>query len=320
MNSTHCRTIAAGLFLGAVAVSTASSQNGPPPAVEWLTGKAREATLSKPAPWLQLVDRSTLMLGRYRLKAGAKDGQNPHDRDEAYFVVSGKGSFTASGETRKVTAGDLVFVAAKAKHRFHDITEDLDLLVMFSTAVPTTGGMAAKPQPTEQTPFEENSARGSTRIFYWFGPDSAGQVCMNYGRPRWRQPFAQFLNKPAGKRWRCGENFWTTLDTNMDLTIGGVSVPIGQYYVAMQNTKERGLELVLLAPQKVRLRRLDAYEANKTTGGLLVPLTHKKAGLHAGHLRIELSTNANKRDTGTLAITFGGHLLQASVSMKPTRK
>jgi hypothetical protein len=32
-------------------------------------------------------------------------------------------------------------------------------------------------------------------------------------------------DKPAGKRWRFGENFWTTLDTNMELTIGGVKVP-----------------------------------------------------------------------------------------------
>ncbi|MFT4513807.1 MAG: hypothetical protein ACI91B_002513 [Planctomycetota bacterium] len=234
-------------------------------------------------------------------------------------MVEGKGSFTAAGETREISKGDLVFVAAKASHHFHDITKDLDLLVMFSSAVPITGGMVAAPKPTEQTPFPENSPRGATRIFYWFGHDSAGQVAMQYGRARWQQQFAQFLSKPSGSRWRCGENFWTTLDPNMPLTIGGTEVPVDLYYVALQNDKKRGLELVLLAPQKIRKQRLDAYEANKTTGGLTIPLKRSAARPSAGRLSIELKVAAKQRDRGALEISFGGNLLRADVVMHPHR-
>ena len=310
----------ASLLALTMTLDFAASQNAPPPPVEWLTGKQREAALAKQSTWLPLLDRSTLSIGRYRLRAGGKDGQSPHDQDEVYFVVAGKGQFTAAGETRDISKGDLVFVAAKATHRFHDVTEDLDLLVMFSSAVPITGGMVAAPPPTEQTPFPENSPRGATRIFYWFGPDSAGQVAMQYGRARWKQQYAQFLSKPSGQRWRCGENFWTTLDTNMPLVIGGTKGPIGLYYVAMQNDKQRGLELVLLDPQQIRKQRLDAYEVTKTTGGLIIPLKRSPAQPSAGRLSIELTVTKKERDRGALEISFGGNLLRADVVMHPHRK
>ncbi|MCK5944476.1 MAG: cupin domain-containing protein, partial [Planctomycetes bacterium] len=296
-----------------------AAQQGPPPAVEWRVGADAEQAAAKATPWVPMLSRSTLSVGRYRLKAGSRDGQSPHDRDEVYFVVSGKGSFTAAGETRELRGGDLVFVAGKATHHFHDITEDLDLLVMFSDAVPTTGGMIAGPKPTEQTPYPETSARGSTRIFYWFGPDSAGQVAIDFGRPRWNGRYGTFLGQPSGRRWRFGENFWTTLDTNMALTLGGVEVPVGGYYCVLQNDPEHGLQLVLLDPDVVRAQRLDAYEANKTTGGILVPLQKGEAKVPAGRLEVELTVDRERRDTGRMRVRFGSNELTAALRMHPHR-
>jgi len=290
------------------------------PSSEWRIGADLAAKLKKDAAWIALIDRSTLSVGRYRLKANAKDNQRPHDLDEIYYVVAGKAQFTAAGETRALKQGDVVFVAARAKHHFHDIEEDLDVLVLFSTAVATTGGMAAGPKPTKQTPYAENSARGATRIFYWFGPDSAGQVAIHYGRPRWQAQYGQFLGKPSNKRWRLGENFWTTLDTNMELTVGGVKVPTGQYHMVLQNVPKRGLELVLLDPALVRKQRLDAYEASKTSGGLRIPLSMQVAKVRAGRLAMELTVDRKQRDRGELAITFGSHLLRAEVQMHPDDK
>lgn len=298
----------------------ATAQQGPPPAVVWRVGAEAEQALAKATAWVPMLGRSTLSVGRYRLKAGSQDGQSPHDRDEIYFVVSGAGSFTAGGETRQLKAGDLVFVAAKAKHHFHDITEDLDLLVMFSDAVPTTGGMIAGPKPTEQTPYPETSARGSTRIFYWYGPDSAGQVAIDYGRPRWNGRYSQFLSKPSARRWRFGENFWTTLDTNMALNVGGVDVPIGAYYCVVQHDAEAGLQLVLLDPDEVRAQRLDAFEAGKTKGGILIGLQQGSAAVPTGRLEIALEVDRARRDAGTLRIRFGKHELSAAVKMHPHRK
>ncbi len=84
--------------------------------------------------YLQFFSNSDLRSGIYHLKAGARDGQSPHSEDEIYHVLSGKGSFTAGDEETAVTAGSVIFVAKNVEHRFHDIEEDLTILVFFASA------------------------------------------------------------------------------------------------------------------------------------------------------------------------------------------
>ena len=245
-----------------------AAQQGPPPAVQWFPAAAAKPGVT----WQQLLNNATMSLGRYRLAAGATDGQSPHDRDEVYCVLSGLAKFTAAGETRGVAPGDAVFVAARAEHRFHDITEDLDLLVFFSEARPATGGMVVGPKPTEQ------DAVSGGQPARQHAASSTGMVPTRRARSRsttasrvGMAATSRSWKKPSKPRWRFGENFWTTLDTNMDLVLGGVEVPTGYYYIVVQH-HERGLELVLLDPAEIRKQHLDAYEAPKTTGGIRVPL------------------------------------------------
>jgi mannose-6-phosphate isomerase-like protein (cupin superfamily) len=75
-----------------------------------------------------------LSAGLYVLEAGASDPQSPHSEDELYYIVAGRGAFTAGDETREVSSGSLVFVAATVPHRFHDIAERLEILVVFGPA------------------------------------------------------------------------------------------------------------------------------------------------------------------------------------------
>jgi mannose-6-phosphate isomerase-like protein (cupin superfamily) len=59
------------------------------------------------------------------------DPQNPHTRDELYFVAVGSGEFSC-GETRKPFGPtDVLFAAAGVPHRFENFTEDLVVWVMF---------------------------------------------------------------------------------------------------------------------------------------------------------------------------------------------
>ena len=62
----------------------------------------------------------------------APDRQKPHSEDEVYYVIAGRASIRVAGEDRPVTAGSLVFVAAGVEHRFHDIEEDLRVLVFWA--------------------------------------------------------------------------------------------------------------------------------------------------------------------------------------------
>ena len=59
------------------------------------------------------------------------DPQQPHTRDEAYFVAAGTGDFVC-GETRtSFGPTDFLFAAAGAPHRFEDFTDDLVVWVIF---------------------------------------------------------------------------------------------------------------------------------------------------------------------------------------------
>lgn len=75
-----------------------------------------------------------LSVGTYSIPAGRSDDQAPHREDEVYAVVRGRGSFTSGGRTVEVGPGTALFVPAMEAHRFHDVTEDLTVLVFFAPA------------------------------------------------------------------------------------------------------------------------------------------------------------------------------------------
>lgn len=84
--------------------------------------------------WIEFLRMPALSMGVYSLPAGAPDEQKPHWEDEVYYVVGGRGRIRVGAEDHPVGPGSVVFVAGKAKHQFHSITEDLDVLVFFAPA------------------------------------------------------------------------------------------------------------------------------------------------------------------------------------------
>ena len=71
-----------------------------------------------------------LEIGVYVLVAPEPDTQQPHDRDEVYVVLSGRGTLEVEGETVRLHEGDAAFVPAGADHRFSGY-EGLSVLVVF---------------------------------------------------------------------------------------------------------------------------------------------------------------------------------------------
>ena len=90
-------------------------------------------------PYLEFITVPDLSVGLYVLVAGEPDLQQPHGEDEVYYVISGAGRVTVGDDDRDVRAGSVVFVGATVPHRFHDITEDLTLLVAFGPAEGSRG-------------------------------------------------------------------------------------------------------------------------------------------------------------------------------------
>lgn len=75
--------------------------------------------------------------GLYVLEAGATDPQSPHTEDELYYVIAGRGSIMVGDQRRPVRAGSLIFVPASVTHRFEEIVERLEVLVLFGPAEDT---------------------------------------------------------------------------------------------------------------------------------------------------------------------------------------
>jgi mannose-6-phosphate isomerase-like protein (cupin superfamily) len=73
---------------------------------------------------------AALELGVYVLVAPEPDRQQPHEWDEVYVVLDGRGTLTVEGEQIPVEEGRAVFVEAGGEHRFTDYTR-LSLLVLF---------------------------------------------------------------------------------------------------------------------------------------------------------------------------------------------
>jgi mannose-6-phosphate isomerase-like protein (cupin superfamily) len=89
------------------------------------------------SPYLEFLRVPALSCGIYKLSAGAKDLQSPHDEDEVYFVISGKARISVDGEERRLGPGSILYVQATSEHSFVEIEEDVTLLVFFASGGPS---------------------------------------------------------------------------------------------------------------------------------------------------------------------------------------
>ena len=59
------------------------------------------------------------------------DPQQPHTRDEIYFVAHGEGLYVCDVARQSFGPGDFLFAPAGVAHRFEDFSEDLAVWVIF---------------------------------------------------------------------------------------------------------------------------------------------------------------------------------------------
>jgi len=163
--------------------------------------------------------------------------------------------------------------------------------------------------------------RASARILYWNeqtnGP--AGQFAIDYGRPLWKKDYedpAKFDAMTRGKIWRLGSNFWSTLDTQLPLSIGGKRVSVGCYYLGLHRSEE-GSEwsLVFIDPSKVRKGRLDAFLIDKAPVEFESVMSSAKAEAPAEKLTITLSHPADDIRHVTMRIAWGSLALSMPIEV-----
>jgi mannose-6-phosphate isomerase-like protein (cupin superfamily) len=57
--------------------------------------------------------------------------QTPHEQDEVYIIIRGRGVLFHDGKRDSFESGDFLFVAAATEHRFEDFSDDLLLWRVF---------------------------------------------------------------------------------------------------------------------------------------------------------------------------------------------
>jgi mannose-6-phosphate isomerase-like protein (cupin superfamily) len=80
----------------------------------------------------EVLRSDLLSVGLYTLQPGATDSQSPHNEDEVYYAVGGRATLRVGTEDHPVQPGTLLFVPALAPHHFHDISEELILVVFWA--------------------------------------------------------------------------------------------------------------------------------------------------------------------------------------------
>jgi hypothetical protein len=163
--------------------------------------------------------------------------------------------------------------------------------------------------------------RASARVLYWNTQTDApaGQFAIDYGRPVWKKEYedpAKFDAMTRGKIWRMGSNFWSILDTQLPLSMGGVKIPVGVYCLGLHRSEE-GSEwsLVFIDPGKVRKGRLDAFLIEKAPVEFEALVSSTKVETQAEKLTITLSYPKGDIKHVTMRIAWGNLALSAPIEV-----
>src|SRR4030095_3309032 len=76
-----------------------------------------------------IFQHGTLLVEIYAPRGS--DPQQPHTRDEIYFVASGSGAFVCCEPRKRFGPTDLLFAAAGIAHSFEHFSDDLTVWVLF---------------------------------------------------------------------------------------------------------------------------------------------------------------------------------------------
>ena len=157
----------------------------------------------------------------------------------------------------------------------------------------------------------DSPERGTTRVGYWDNVNKTviAEFAINYGRPIWKKDYedqARFDAMTKGKVWRLGENFWTLLDTNTPLKIGGKDVPVGLWYLGLHRSEDgASWSLVFIDPAKARKAHLDAFEIGKAPIEFKAPVKVEQPGEAKDRLTIDLIYKKDNLKDVMLKITWG---------------
>lgn len=97
------------------------------------TNEALDRLKSKGTDLANLFKVGNLSIDIY--KPNKVDKQKPHDRDEIYMIISGKGVLNCDNKQTNCKRGDILYVPAYMVHKFENFTDDFCAWAVFSETV-----------------------------------------------------------------------------------------------------------------------------------------------------------------------------------------
>lgn len=207
------------------------------------------------------------------------------------------------------------------KSKILRVAFSIAILLCMATGMKAQDAKAQKARPKIGAFGSDSPARGTTRVGYWNNEKNmgAGQFAIDYGRPVWRKEYedtANFDKMTKGKVYRLGSNFWTTLDTDMPLTIAGKTIPAGLWYLGLHRSADGAVwSLVFIDPAKARAAHVDASEIERAPIAYKAPMTIDQSGEPKDKLTIDLLFSKPNLDKVTLKIGWGKIQLSAPIQV-----
>ena len=162
------------------------------------------------------------------------------------------------------------------------------------------------------------SGRGSTEVSLVPPRDSGKpaptpvKISIDYGQPHARgRSVAGALDADLGKVWRLGANDATSLTTGVDLTIGNLRVPKGEYTLFAETSKDGAWKLVV--NKKTKQWGTD-YDATQDLGR--TPVTSRTLSSPVESLTIWLIPSGDGTPKGELRFAWGSREFSVPWSVK----
>ena len=95
-----------------------------------MTDRSRVIHLAEALAGIPAGERSVVLLQRGTVDVALgtparPNEQTPHEQDEFYVAIRGRGVLLHGGKRDPFASGDLLFVPAATEHRFEDASDDL---------------------------------------------------------------------------------------------------------------------------------------------------------------------------------------------------
>ena len=163
--------------------------------------------------------------------------------------------------------------------------------------------------------------RGISRVLYWNQDKdiAAGAITVDFGRPAWRKEYEEanrFDLMTKGKVWRLGNNYWTILDSNLPIKIGGRDIPIGLWYLGLDRSADgKTWSLAFIDPVKARRGRHDGFTMQTVPVEFKLPMTTEKPAALTDKLTMTLTASKEDMKKVTLRISWGRVELTAPIQV-----